>query len=246
MWILWHWFGRHAAHCKRTKWYRHFTKYDDAILAWSTRCAILLVVCRNFVVYFGNFCSFIWIYCERLFIWIICTFVQCFLFSPSVSLLFAFIHHVSDAHSVFHLPATAVRCEKLSLAIMLNKTKILKYTCNKFSVKSKLVWSKPCTIHAANSNVGSYKNLIEWWRNFFTIAHLVRCSKRDREHELEEEGKKPFSKKLVFTFHRTKLKEFCEQVVQSNLANGSYGTGISTNKLGRKRTKNEHRATQYS
>lgn len=123
------------------------------------------------------------------------SFVQCF-FSSSVSLLFAFIHHVPDAHSVFHLPATAVCCEKLSLAIMLNKTKILKYTCNKFSVKSKLVCSKPCTIHAANSNVGSYKNLIEWWRNFFTIAHLVRCSKRDREHEMEEEGKKTLKQKV--------------------------------------------------
>lgn len=48
-------------------------------------------------------------------------------------------------------------CEKLSLAIMLNKTKIVKYTCNKFSVESKLVCSLlevvVCTIHATDTHI---------------------------------------------------------------------------------------------
>lgn len=153
---------------------RHFNKYDDAISpslffhSIQSQPMFFLCLLCNFVVYLALLCdslsiSFLLLYafmhqrwcCSRL----LCIPYNIVLLSHFLSLSLLRTRDVLPfSVYTFHIVySIADCCEKLSLAIMLNKTKIVKYTCNKFSVESKLVCSLlevvVCTIHATNTHI---------------------------------------------------------------------------------------------
>lgn len=166
-------------------------------------CVILLFISR--FVYLALPCDFIYI---------ILTFIRFYasaalllLLSPLPNIVLH-IFYIYTFHIVYSIVGL-VCCEKLSLAIMLNNMKIVKYTCNKFAVlkvssvcsllelvclrrrrvhnprATNIHTNKPGTKHGHRAHRHRHtKTFIEWWRNFFTsIVHSVRWSKRDCEQQ---------------------------------------------------------------
>lgn len=169
-------------------------KYDDAISLYSTLPLFLCVVILLFISkishrLFGFFSPSIllslFLLCATLSLYHFRIFFSSILMHHRYSRLFSWHNSGGCRHRG--------RCEKLSLAIMLNKTKILKYTCNKFNVKSKSVCCNPCTFHAQTHT------FIEWWRNF--LLHCSFGSVKQTEIEKKWKEKKTSQKNLVLTLH---------------------------------------------